>query len=342
MQKKILSVIMLLVLATSVLAGCGSQTETESKEKSQPKTDTESTEKSQSKTDTEEEKVVVNIGEQTDYLWTYAEEKGIVEEVLGGTNIEIVSTFYASGPNMNDAYSAEELDFATMGCQPAISGSASGRGYRFFARFYGQEHNSPLIAATGSGIESIEDLKGKRVGTFVGGTWQYYLNVYLESVGLTQEDVELFNTAAETATAIRSGEIDAAVIGLSTAYILEDEGSAYIVSNEPGTDTANVITARDKFVEEHPEEAKLIVEVYEKAVNAVAEDVESYAKFIANKQELDEEIIVKAYLQNEYKFELGDDDIASLSELYDYMIQNELVEDNGKDFEELINTDLTK
>lgn len=289
-----------------------------------------------------DEKITVEIGEQNDYLFSYAVKTGIADEVLKGTNVEYHLTFYASGPNMNDAYSADAIDFATMGSQPALSGAASGRGYHIFARFYGQESNSPLIASKDSGIEKIEDLKGKNVGTYVGGTWQYYLSKYLEKAGLTEEDVNLFNTAAETATAIRSGEIDAAVIGLSTAYILEEEGSAHIVSNEPGTDSANAITVRDRFVEEHPEEAKLIAEIYRRTVEKIAENPDEWSELVAEKQEVDAETVKKANRLNTYAFELSDEDIRNLSELYDFMVEKELVVDNGAEFDGLFNRDLAK
>jgi sulfonate transport system substrate-binding protein len=322
-KKKALAIFLSLSLGLASLTGCG-------------KTDDSA---SAGSGDSSSDKLVINIGEQTEYLWSYMSELGYVDEFEDEYNVEFNLTFYSSGPNMNDAYSANAIDFATMGCQPALSGAASGRGYKIFARCYGQEHNSPLIAATDSGINSIEDLKGKKIGTYVGGTWQYYLNVYLASVGLTEDDVELFNTAAETATAIREGEVDAAVIGLSTAYILEDEGSAYIVSNEPGVDSPNVITVRDGFAEEYPEITKAVAELYQKGVDAIADDVESYARFVADKQELDEDIVVKAFVQNEYKAVLEDTDVDNLEKLYDYMVTNELVSDDGKGFDSLF--DLT-
>ncbi len=294
-----------------------------------------------SKSSDEAENLVIHIGEQTDSLFSYAVSLGIADEVLEGTNITYELTTYTSGPNMNDAYSSGDLDFATMGCQPALSGASGGRGYKIFARFYGQEHNSPLVATVDSGIGSIADLAGKRVGTYVGGTWQYYLSVYLAQAGLTEDDVDLYNTAAETATALRNGEIDAAVIGLTTAYVLEEEGTASIISNEPGTDSCNVITVRDGFSEEHPEATALIVEIYRRAIDAINEDnTVSYSQHVADKQGLDLDIVTRAEQANTFAFKLEDDDIASLSEMFDFMIENELVVEDGLPFEELFDLSL--
>ncbi len=324
MKKKILTLILAASLSIVYFAGCAG-----------------SDESSDSSQNSNNEAVTVNIGEQNEYMFSYAQELGIVDEVVGDQNIEFNVTFFTSGPNMNDAYAAGDLDFATMGVQPALSGASSGKGYHIFARTASTENNSPLIAAVDSGIESIEDLKGKKVGTYVGGTWQYYLSLYLESVGLSEDDVELFNTASETATAIRSGEVDAAVIGLSTAYILEDEGSANIIADDgTGVDAPSAITARDEFVEENPEATKIVTEIYKKTLEAINEDIDSYSEYTAEKQGLDSEFIIKANRDIEYKYELDEEDISELELLFDFMIKNDLASDTGEDFHNLFNTDI--
>ena len=61
-------------------------------------------------------------------------------------------------------------------------------------------------------IESIADLKGKTVGVLRGGLPQFYLNVLLKEVGLSEADIEVVDLASEDAgQAFLLQEVDAAV-----------------------------------------------------------------------------------------------------------------------------------
>ncbi len=61
-------------------------------------------------------------------------------------------------------------------------------------------------------IESVADLKGKKVAFAEGAVSQFYLNVLLREAGLDQSDIEAVNmTAGDAGSAFVSGQVDAAV-----------------------------------------------------------------------------------------------------------------------------------
>lgn len=78
-----------------------------------------------------------------------------------------------------------------------------------------------LVVRVDSGINSIKDLKGKRVASGYGGfqVGHQATTAYLESAGLTWDDVKAVPVAAPTAIAraIQEGRIDAGFGGAATA-----------------------------------------------------------------------------------------------------------------------------
>ena len=73
-----------------------------------------------------------------------------------------------------------------------------------------------IVARRSAGIASLSDLRGKRVGTQLESSAQFFLDQMLRSVDLSDEDVTLVQFMAHTAKpvsglpeALKSGEIDA-------------------------------------------------------------------------------------------------------------------------------------
>ncbi len=68
-----------------------------------------------------------------------------------------------------------------------------------------------VIARRSAGIESIADLKGKRVGTMITSSSGYFLHLLLQHEGLSFDDVELKDIRPYTAitTALLDGSVDA-------------------------------------------------------------------------------------------------------------------------------------
>ncbi|MBI4543667.1 MAG: TAXI family TRAP transporter solute-binding subunit, partial [Gemmatimonadetes bacterium] len=107
-----------------------------------------------------------------------------------------------------------------------------------------------VLVRAGSGIQSLAELRGRRVslGAAGSGTEQLARHV-LEAAGLGQEDVsKRFLSFSESAAALRDGAIDAAILsgGFPAAAVLEATASrtAYLVAIDS--------TAARKLVERYP------------------------------------------------------------------------------------------
>ncbi|MCC6983585.1 MAG: ABC transporter substrate-binding protein [Bauldia sp.] len=70
-----------------------------------------------------------------------------------------------------------------------------------------------LIVLKNGPVQSLSDLRGKRIGYSTASMQDAYLNAILGSVGLTVADVELINVNWNLATALMSGQVEAAIDG---------------------------------------------------------------------------------------------------------------------------------
>lgn len=66
-----------------------------------------------------------------------------------------------------------------------------------------------IVALKGSGIHSVSDLKGKRIGSGTGGTSAIMLKTMLKESGLSVNDVELINVRYSLTQALLSRKVDA-------------------------------------------------------------------------------------------------------------------------------------
>lgn len=286
----------------------------------------------ESKSESGEEEIVISLGDQISngtVIFTFAYENGYFDKYLSDYNYKIVVGDFASGPAMNESFASDNLDFATMGTMPAISGIANDYGYKIIAKLSDTDKGSPLIASADSGIESITDLKGKKVGTYIGGNWHFITLKYLEQAGLSADNVEIINTAAESANSIRAGEIDACVIGSATSQQLIDDGDAVLIENVSGVNQPSLLVARTKFAESHPEIAEAVIKVAQDVYQYQSENKDKWLSYIESKTGTSTESMSKVWdetLRDDFTF--NEVDYETFDEAIQFMKENDLLEDD--------------
>src|SRR5438034_292460 len=118
-------------------------------------------------------------------------------------------------------------------------------------------------------IQSIKDLKGKKVAVNEGSVSQFYLNVLLAKAGLKESDLQTVNmTAADAGSAFVAKKVDAAVTWepwLSRGKASEHGHLLTDSSKTPGLIT-DVFIVPKQFVATHKKELKGIVAAWNEAV----------------------------------------------------------------------------
>ena len=124
---------------------------------------------------------------------------------------------FASGNVTLEAASAGSLDLAYGSEIPPTFAAVSGAHVRIVAVIRGDVNEQVVLLPQDSPVQSIADLRGKRVGYVRATTTHYYLYRMLEEAGLKWSDIQAVNlTPADGLAAFRAGTLDAwAIYGYS-------------------------------------------------------------------------------------------------------------------------------
>ena len=125
---------------------------------------------------------------------------------------------FGSGNLMLEAVSAGSLDLAYGSEVPPAFAALSGAPIRIVAVARGGVNEPVVLVPSGSSVQSIAKLRGKRVGYVRATTTHCFLFRMLEEAGLSWSDIQPVNlTPADGQAAFRAGSLDAWMPGRSTA-----------------------------------------------------------------------------------------------------------------------------
>lgn len=189
--------------------------------------------------------------------------KGLLEEEFKKDGIKVQWTFLrGAGPAVNELFANGLLDFSHLGDLPSVVGRASGLKYRVLASS-GVRNNIYVSVPADSAVQSIKDLKGKRIAVLKGTATHLAGVKILEKFGLGEKDVKLVNLDTNAAkAALVTKDIDAAVGGPD--YLsLRDQGVSRIVFSTKGGDpklTSNgLFLGSQDFIDKYPEITQRVV-----------------------------------------------------------------------------------
>jgi sulfonate transport system substrate-binding protein len=201
--------------------------------------------------------------------------QGRLEQEFKKDGIKINWSFLrGAGPAVNELYANELIDFSILGDLPSIVGRATGLKTRVLATS-SVRSNSYVAVPADSNIQSIRDLRGKRVAMFKGTAGQLTANKILAKHGLTEKDVRAINMDTATArAALVTKDIDAS-FGSYDYLGLRDQGVVriiYTTKGGPAETTSNTLfLGSDAFVRKYPEITLRVLKVFVQTAKWIAE-----------------------------------------------------------------------
>ncbi len=168
--------------------------------------------------------------------------------------------------------------------------------------------NSLVVLADGP-IQSIADLKGRKIGFSVGGFEDAILKAMLERAGLALDDVELINVNFSLSPSLVSGQVDA-VIGayrnfeLNQMDIVGKPGRAFYVEEEgvPPYDELIVVAHKDRL--DDPRYRRFLTALERGVQYLVNRPQESWELFLELNPDLDDELNRRAWRDTLPRFAL--------------------------------------
>ena len=209
--------------------------------------------------------------------WEIALENGWFEEA--GVEVEFEWFDYVASM---DAFAAGQLDAVSMtNGDTLVTGSAGGEGVMVLLNDY-SNGNDMIVAAPG--IQSVADLKGKKVGVEIGFVSHLLLLNALEKSGLTEADVELVNVPTnETPQVLASRDVDAIVAWQPSSSLalkaLPGSTPIYTSADQPGLIYDSLVVSPSSLAQ-HREEWRKVVDIWYRIV-AFLEDPQTRDKAVA-------------------------------------------------------------
>lgn len=192
------------------------------------------------------------------YLW-WAQEHGIFED--HGLEVELVNS--QGGAAGVAALMSGEVDFSFTNGYTALISLSQGFPLKFVSLAYesappGTDEVNSLIVQSDSGIESVQDLEGKRIGVNeLGGINQIVTTVWLEKEGVDPEAVDFVALPIDQLpSAVANGQIDAAQV--PAANVSADQSGEVTSLGDPYQEGPGVVEfagylTSEELFEENPE-----------------------------------------------------------------------------------------
>ena len=311
-KKKLFLISIIFVFIISLITGCG-----------QSKTNTATNEKENSKN------IVVHYGYQPGHAQiVVAKEKGWLDEEFSKDGITIELNKFASGPPIIEAFTGNRLEFGQVGDQPALQAQANNAKIKVIGLYGIASKTNQLLATSSSGVKSINDLKGKKVGVTIGSVGHQLLYILLDAAGLKSSDIEVLNLQpADIKSSLASKNIDAAVTWDPIATQIVNEGIAQLITDgEKYKLSANVIIANSDFLKQHGDVAERLIKVLDKTQKWIEENKQEALEIVSKDSGFSVDVLKPSFDKTDRNIKFSDEAIKSIKDTAKYLYDNKVIQ----------------
>lgn len=207
------------------------------------------------------ESQVIRIGYQKYGTLNILKAKGFLEDQLKPQGVTVQWIQFPGGPQLLEALNAGSIDYGHTGEAPPIFAQAAGAPFVYVGYEPSNPKGEAILVPQGSSIQSVAELKGKKVALNKGSNVHYLLVKSLEAAGVKYSDIKpVFLKPAEGRAAFENGSVDAWVIWdpfftaakrATGARVLKD-GEGLVANRE-------FYLAAKSFAQQYPERVKTIL-----------------------------------------------------------------------------------
>ncbi|BAU74963.1 sulfonate ABC transporter substrate-binding protein [Metapseudomonas furukawaii] len=204
----------------------------------------------------------LRIGYQKYGTLVLLKAKGSLEKRLAEQGIEVQWTEFPGGPQLLEGLNVGSIDFGTTGEAPPIFAQAAGADLLYVAHEPPAPRSEAILLPKDSPIQSVKELKGKKIALNKGSNVHYLLVRALEEAGLKYSDIQpVYLPPADARAAFERGSVDAWVIWDPFQAAAEHQLQARTLRDGEGL-VANhqFYLAARPYAEQHPQVVQALVE----------------------------------------------------------------------------------
>lgn len=235
----------------------------------------------------------LNIGFQKYGLLPIVKQRGDLDQALKAQGIQVKWVEFPAGPQLLEGLNVGSVVFGESGEAPPIFAQAASPNLVYVANQPAAPNAEALIVQKNSPIQSIQDLKGKRVALNKGSNVHYLLLKLLEKNQLTLQDIQVvYLPPADARAAFEKGAVDAWVIWDPFFAAAEQQiGARVLATGQNLVSNHQFYLADRKFAEQHPEVLKTVVQQLNQTTEWVKTHQDDAARLLEKPTALDFNIL---------------------------------------------------
>lgn len=235
----------------------------------------------------------LNIGFQKYGLLPIVKQRGDLDQALKAQGIQVKWVEFPAGPQLLEGLNVGSVVFGESGEAPPIFAQAASPNLVYVANQPAAPNAEALIVQKKSPIQSIQDLKGKRVALNKGSNVHYLLLKLLEKNQLTLQDIQVvYLPPADARAAFEKGAVDAWVIWDPFFAAAEQQiGARVLATGQNLVSNHQFYLADRKFAEQHPEVLKTVVQQLNQTTEWVKTHQDDAARLLEKPTALDFNIL---------------------------------------------------
>jgi sulfonate transport system substrate-binding protein len=235
------------------------------------------------------ETVTLNIGFQKYGILPIVKARGTLETALKDQGVNVKWVEFPAGPQLLEGLNVGSVVIGESGEAPPIFAQAANANLVYVANQPAAPLAEALIVPKDSPIQTIQDLKGKRVALNKGSNVHYLLVKLLEANQLSLNDIEvIYLPPADGRAAFEKGAVDAWVIWDPFFAAAEQQiGARVLATGQNLVSNHQFYLADRKFAENNPELLKTVIRELNTTTQWVSQHQEDAAKLLEKPTGLD-------------------------------------------------------
>lgn len=324
MRKKIISLALVIILATMSLVGCGKEADSVN---------------TSSKKGLVKVRVAVMTGTFTQYTALIGKQQGIFEK--NGIDLEI--TEYAAGVNTIDAVVAGQADIGNMADYAAVNrigNTLDTNNLVIVSEIQGGAVKGFLYTAP-KYVDDLNQLDGKGFVNSIGTVSEYYNSKIFSYLGFDESEQNLVNSDSTTTSLAlaQSGDVAAAFSsGSSSSYYEEVGWEKAIDASELGIETYSYYLTTNTFNSSNTQLLANFLKATQESYDYIMDNLDETAKYLESTLGISADDFKNDWSVAESRIGFSPEGVEQLKEIGDWAYKNGRY-DKEYDISQYINTD---
>ncbi|MEW9105293.1 sulfonate ABC transporter substrate-binding protein [Paenibacillus sp. S-12] len=255
---------------------------------------------------------VIRIGYQKGNTLNILKVNGNLDKRLKEAGYEVEWKVFAGGNFLLEALSSGSIDFGHAADGSGVFAQAGNKPFVYVGNDHPNPEGMGIVTYLESGVQSIADLKGKKLAVGKGGNHHYLAVLAIEKAGLKLEDVQFVyvKDASEGRAVFETRQVDA--LGSWDPFfaaVQTDLKPMTLTDGQGYSPNRTFYYANEQFAKEHPEQIRTILEeiqVSDEWANTHKDDV---IKLLSETQGIEKAAIELAVKRRTYGVELFNSEI---------------------------------